>query len=561
MSTVVVAGASGFLGSALRERLRQQGHHVRQLVRGRPTAADQVQWDPSGPLDPTTLRGAVAIVNLGGAGLGRWPWTTSYRRTILASRTTGSSTLARAVAELAAQGEAPRLLQGSAVGFYGSRGDELLDEDSSGGAGFLAGVCRAWEDSVRVAEDAGAPVVRVRTGIVLAASGGAAAPLTRMIKLGLGGRFGDGRQWWPWVSLRDHVSAMVHLVGSDLTGPVNVTSPQPSRNHDLVRGLAHALHRPALLPAPARAAPGARRPGRRDAAGVPAGGAHPAGRRRLPVGRRRPGRRGAVRRRAHVTVQRDRLTWSIYSYLGLWGWFLYSFGPSVPLIRDEQGTSRAVAGLHGTALAVGALVAAALTVPVTRRLGRRRTCCSGRASWSSGWRCSSQGGGRRGPSPPAPSWAPAARSGSTPRARSCRCTTTRPDRPPSARRTAWEQGSASSPPIALGASIGLGLTWRGSLALAIPLALLAFALVATSPGRPALLGGPPPAAEDAGRLPLRFWPALGLLMSCVAVEFCTTTGPATCSTNAPACPHGWEPPSRSVVIVGMAVGVGRWPRG
>jgi uncharacterized protein len=251
MSTFVVAGASGFLGSALREILRQHGHDVRQLVRGRPTAADQVQWDPSGPLDPGTLRGAQAVVNLGGANLGRWPWTASYRHTILASRTTGSATIARAVAELAAQGEAPRLLQGSAVGYYGSRGDEPLDEDSTAGHGFLADVCRAWEDTVRVAEDAGAPVVRVRTGVVLAASGGAAAPLMRLVKLGLGGAFGDGRQWWPWISLRDHVSAMVHLVGSGLTGPVNVTGPEPSRNRDLVRALAHTLHRPALLPAPA----------------------------------------------------------------------------------------------------------------------------------------------------------------------------------------------------------------------------------------------------------------------------------------------------------------------
>jgi uncharacterized protein len=251
MSTVVVAGASGFLGSALRERLREHGHDVRQLVRSRPTAPGQVRWDPSGTLDPETLRGAVAVVNLGGANLGHWPWTASYRHTILASRTTGSATIARAVAELAAQGEAPRLLQGSAVGFYGSRGDEPLDENSAAGGGFLADVCRAWEDTVRVAEDAGAPVVRMRTGVVLAASGGAAAPLTRLLKLGLGGAFGDGRQWWPWISLRDHVSAMVHLVGSDLTGPVNVTSPQPSRNRDLVRALAHAMHRPALMPAPA----------------------------------------------------------------------------------------------------------------------------------------------------------------------------------------------------------------------------------------------------------------------------------------------------------------------
>jgi uncharacterized protein len=251
VSTVVVAGASGFLGSALRARLTEAGHDVVQLVRHEPAGPDQVRWDPAQPLDPGVLRGARAVVNLGGAGLGRWPWTASYRRTILASRTTGTGTLARAVAQLAGEGQSPRLLQGSAVGYYGSRADELLDEDSSPGEGFLAGVCRAWEDSVRPAEDAGAPVVRMRTGIVLASGGGAAAPLTRLLKLGLGGWFGNGRQWWSWISLRDHVSAMVHLVGSELTGPVNLVSPRPARNRDLVRALARGLHRPALLPAPA----------------------------------------------------------------------------------------------------------------------------------------------------------------------------------------------------------------------------------------------------------------------------------------------------------------------
>lgn len=251
MSTVVVAGASGFLGSALRERLLQEGHGVRQLVRRPPAGPDEVTWDPAGPLDPDVLRGALAVVNLGGAPLGHWPWTSRYRQTVLSSRTTGSSTIARAVAELAAEGSAPRLLQGSAVGYYGSRGDEPLDETSTSGEGFLASVCRAWEDSVRPAEDAGASVVRLRTGVVLAASGGAAGVLTRLVKLGVGGWFGDGRQWWPWISLRDHVSAVLHLIGSDITGPVDLTSPQPARNRDLVRVLGRALHRPTLLPAPA----------------------------------------------------------------------------------------------------------------------------------------------------------------------------------------------------------------------------------------------------------------------------------------------------------------------
>lgn len=251
MPLVVVAGASGFLGSALRSRLAADGYEVRQLVRHEPASPAQVRWDPSHRLDPGVLRDALAVVNLGGASLAHWPWTAAYRRAILTSRTTGSATIARALAELAAQGTAPRLLQGSAVGYYGSRGDEVLDETSAAGNGFLAQVCRDWEDSVRVAEDAGASVLRLRTGIVLAPAGGAVGPLPRLVRLGLGGWFGDGRQWWPWVSLRDHVASVVHLLRSDLTGPVDLTSPAPARNRDLVRELGRAMHRPTVLPAPA----------------------------------------------------------------------------------------------------------------------------------------------------------------------------------------------------------------------------------------------------------------------------------------------------------------------
>jgi uncharacterized protein (TIGR01777 family) len=251
MPIVVLAGASGFLGAALRERLDAEGHEVRQLVRHQPRSAGQLRWDPAQPLDPHLLRGAQAVVNLGGASLAHWPWTARYRRTIVSSRTIGTATIARAVAELAADGDAPRLLQGSAVGFYGSRGDEVLDESSAVGDTFLARVCQAWEDSTRVAEEAGASVVRLRTGLVLAPSGGAVAPLYRLLRLGLGGWFGDGRQWWPWISVRDHAASVVHLLRSDLTGPVDLTSPAPARNRDLVRALGSAMHRPTLLPAPA----------------------------------------------------------------------------------------------------------------------------------------------------------------------------------------------------------------------------------------------------------------------------------------------------------------------
>jgi MFS family permease len=255
-----------------------------------------------------------------------------------------------------------------------------------------------------------------------------------------------------------------------------------------------------------------------------------------------------------VTVQRDRLTWSIYSYLGLWGWFLYSFGPSVPLIRAEQGTSRAVAGLHGTSLAVGALLAAALTVPVTRRLGRRRTLLLAAALVVVG--VALLVAGRWTP------WTIAAcavvgTGGSLGLNTTSAVLSVHHDEAgPAAISEANGVGAGIGvlAPLALGASIGLGLTWRGSLGLAIPLALLAFALVATAPRRPALLGGPPPAAENPGRLPLRFWPALGLLMSCVAVEFCTTYWTGDLLHDRTGVPPRVGAALVSAVIVGMAIG-------
>jgi predicted MFS family arabinose efflux permease len=255
-----------------------------------------------------------------------------------------------------------------------------------------------------------------------------------------------------------------------------------------------------------------------------------------------------------VTVRRDRLTWSIYSYLGLWGWFLYSFGPSVPLIRDEQGTSRAVAGLHGTALAIGALVAAALTVPVTRRLGRRRTLLLGAGLVVVGVTLLVTG-----------RWTPwtiaacvvVGTGGSLGLNTTSAVLSVHHDEAgPAAISEANGVGAGVGvlAPVALGASIGLGLTWRGSLGLTIPLALLALVLIASAPRRPALLGGPPPAAEQPGRLPLRFWPALGLLMACVAVEFCTTYWTGDLLQVRTGVPPRVGAALVSLVIVGLAVG-------
>lgn len=255
-----------------------------------------------------------------------------------------------------------------------------------------------------------------------------------------------------------------------------------------------------------------------------------------------------------MTVMRDRLTWSIYSYLALWGWFLYSFGPSVPLIREEQGTSRAVAGLHGTALAVGALLAAGLTVPVTRRVGRRGALLLGTGIVVAGVALLVVG-----------RWTPwtIAASAVVGTGGSLALNTTSAvlsvhhhEAGPAAISEANGVGAGVGvlAPVALGGSIAIGLTWRGSLGLAIPLALLAFVLLARAPRQPALLGGPPPAASHAGRLPLRFWPALGLLMCCVAVEFCTTYWTGDLLHDRAGVSPRVGAALVSVVIVGMAVG-------
>lgn len=255
-----------------------------------------------------------------------------------------------------------------------------------------------------------------------------------------------------------------------------------------------------------------------------------------------------------MTVMRDRLTWSIYSYLALWGWFLYSFGPSVPLIREEQGTSRAVAGLHGTALAVGALLAAGLTVPVTRRVGRRGALLLGTGIVVAGVTLLVVG-----------RWTPwtIAASAVVGTGGSLALNTTSAvlsvhhhEAGPAAISEANGVGAGVGvlAPVALGGSIAIGLTWRGSLGLAIPLALLAFVLLARAPRQPALLGGPPPPASHAGRLPLRFWPALGLLMCCVAVEFCTTYWTGDLLHDRAGVSPRVGAALVSVVIVGMAVG-------
>ena len=245
---VLVAGSHGLLGTALTHRLKEQGHRVRRLVRRPVVSPAEVSWDPvAGRLDPADLAGVDAVVNLGGAGLGDRRWTKDYRREIVESRTVPTRLLATT---LGAMADGPRvLLQASAVGYYGDRGDEELDETSEEGDGFLSEVVRAWE----AATAAAGPQVRVahlRTGIVLAPRGGALGRLMPLLRLGVGGPLGDGRNVWSWITVADHARAVEHLLTSTAAGPVNLTAPQPARQQDVVRAVAHALHRPAVLRVP-----------------------------------------------------------------------------------------------------------------------------------------------------------------------------------------------------------------------------------------------------------------------------------------------------------------------
>lgn len=246
---VVVCGASGLIGTALRERLDELGHEVVQLVRREPTGPGEVRWDPARrELDAAALEGVDGAVNLSGAGVGDRRWSPAYQRQILSSRTEPTATLAEALARLSPRPQV--LVQGSAIGVYGHRGEEVLTEASSPGSTFLADVVVDWEASARPAQDAGIRTAFARTGLVMAPGAGAFGRLLPLLRLGLGGPLGDGRQWWSWITLEDEVSALVHLLTADVEGPVDLTGPAPVRNAELTRALGRAFGRPTLLPVP-----------------------------------------------------------------------------------------------------------------------------------------------------------------------------------------------------------------------------------------------------------------------------------------------------------------------
>jgi hypothetical protein len=245
---IVISGASGLIGTPLVTRLRGKGHEVVRLVRRAP-ARGEAQWDPkAGVLDPAILEGVDAVIHLSGAGIGDKRWTDAYKREVLESRTLSTSLLARTIATLERK---PRVfLSGSAIGIYGARDDEALTESSAHGTGFLAEVCEQWEAAAAPASDAGVRTVFLRTGIVLSPQGGALKKLLAVFKIGIGGRFGSGKQWQSWISLDDELGAIEFLLDAPVSGPVNLTAPQPVTNAEFTRVLARVVKRPAVLPIP-----------------------------------------------------------------------------------------------------------------------------------------------------------------------------------------------------------------------------------------------------------------------------------------------------------------------
>ena len=243
--TIAVTGASGLIGSALVGHLRAKGDTVIKLVRREPRAKDEAFWNPmDGKVDLAALEGVSSIVHLAGAGVGDKRWSTAYKGEILNSRLYGTTTIAHAAEEL----KISSLISSSAIGWYGETGNRAVTENDRGGDDFLAHVCLEWE---RAADSApSVRTVKVRTGLVLDPTGGALGRMMPLFKFGLGGKLGSGKQWWSWITLHDQVRAIDFLIDSDLSGPVNLTAPNPATNSEFTAALARALRRPALLPVP-----------------------------------------------------------------------------------------------------------------------------------------------------------------------------------------------------------------------------------------------------------------------------------------------------------------------
>ena len=245
---IAVTGASGLIGTALVGYLKSQGHTVQRLVRRAAVSSEEITWDPiAGTVDMDALAGVDAVIHLAGAGVGDKRWTKKYKSEILNSRLLGTTTIAKAVAIVKPQ----VFISASAIGWYGESGNRAVVESDRVGDDFLAAVCREWESAADLAGDV--RTVKLRTGIVLDPTGGALGKMLPIFRFGLGGKLSNGKQWWSWITLHDQIRAIAFLLESKVSGPVNLTSPNPVTNSEFTAGLARALHRPALFPVPALA--------------------------------------------------------------------------------------------------------------------------------------------------------------------------------------------------------------------------------------------------------------------------------------------------------------------
>lgn len=247
---VLISGASGLIGTELQSQLKEAGHTPVILVRREPTSSNEIQWDPmTGNLDPEVLNSIDAIVNLAGATTGKLPWTKQYKQELIQSRIDSTKTIVQAMNKCSNRPKV--LISGSASGFYGDTGNAFLLETAPRGKGFLADLAVAWEREAMKAP-AGVRVVQIRTTMVLSRTKGALGRLLPIIRAGIGGKLGNGKQWWAWISLPDQARAIIHLINTPTaSGPYNITAPEPATCKELIKELGRALHRPTLIPIPA----------------------------------------------------------------------------------------------------------------------------------------------------------------------------------------------------------------------------------------------------------------------------------------------------------------------
>jgi len=242
---IAVTGATGMIGSALVGHLKSEGHTVQKLVRRPVVSSDEIAWDPkAGTIDLAALEGVDAIIHLAGANVGDRRWTKRYKAEILNSRLLGTNTIATAVSQI----KPSVFISASAIGWYGETGNRAVTENDRSGDDFLATVCKEWEGAADLAGDV--RTVKLRTGLVLEPTSGALGKMLPLFRFGLGGKLGNGKQWWSWITLHDQIKAICYLLENQIEGAVNLTSPNPATNQEFTSALARAMRRPALFPVP-----------------------------------------------------------------------------------------------------------------------------------------------------------------------------------------------------------------------------------------------------------------------------------------------------------------------